>query len=135
MVERYRKINALDYLNLLLEGVGLALRDLGVDFRGLTRNIWEDLNEQRPVPFNGEKSEAPLGSGAFFPSSIVTLVNEVVQLLFELLTIPSKFFLAGAHASVRSVINTREELFEMVSKRIERVLEITRELQDINWIR
>jgi hypothetical protein len=127
MIDRYRQFGSFDYLNFLLEGTGLALRDLGVDFGGLKSNLWEEFKAQQEPPEGEEVVTA--ATDVFRSPDIVNLVVEVMQLILDLLTLPTKLLVASAHAEVKSVVTARTELLDAVRTRLENIFDIVQQLR------
>ncbi len=137
MVERYRKWESFDYVNLVLEGAGMALRDLGVDFSGLKANFWEELRSQEKVP-EGEAQAEPREAGEekkrgenFLQSpELLDLVGEVSQLIFDLFALPSKLLVASSHAQAKSIVTARGELLEALKTRLDNISDLVGQMRE-----
>jgi len=130
MIERYRRFEAFDFLNLLLEGVGLALRDLGVDFNGLKSNLWEELKAQQFQSQERGEGEEMDSVGWLRSPEIIDLVGEFLQLILEVLALPSKLLVAATHAQVKTVVAVRVELLDAVRDRLEHIFDIVQQLRE-----
>ena len=133
MVARYRKWESFDYFNLLLEGAGLALRDLGVDFGGLKANFWEELKTRWSKPVDEEQSadtKKKEGTATSSPQDLLNLVGEVSQLIFDLMTLPSKLLVASSHAQAKTVILARGEFLDVIKTRLDNIFDIVGQLRE-----
>ncbi len=133
MVERYKKWESFDYFNLMLEGAGMALRDLGVDFAGLKTNFWEELQSHQKSP-EGEQAGAGAAKEGESPKvfqspEMLNLVGEVSQLIFDLMALPSKLLVASTHAQAKSLVTARGELMEAIKTRLENIFDLVGDLR------
>lgn len=133
MIERYKMWESFDYFNLMWEGVGMALRDLGVDFTGLKANFWEELQLQQKPPEQGKKGAGEVKEGepakVLQSPEMINLVGEVAQLIFDLMAFPSKLLVASSHAQAKSIVTARGELMDAIKNRLENIFDIVGQLR------
>ncbi|MFO8019549.1 MAG: hypothetical protein R6U96_13060 [Promethearchaeia archaeon] len=133
MIQRIESFSAQEDINLLFEGAQIALEDLGIDFSELKDNIWEELKEDREDELISSDQSVIDKSRERFPK-IVNILQEIVMLISEILTLPVRTLISGSHHSVKSAVNSvvseEEGLYGQIRDRADNIFDEVEELQD-----
>ncbi len=132
MVENLRKYNGRDDIIFLFEGAQIALEDLGIEFSALKENIWEELKREREKGFSPEEESMMDKTRENFPK-IVQIIQELVMVISEILTLPIRVGISEAHyglkTAVNSVVSEEEGLAGSIKTRFDTIFDAIQELR------
>ncbi|MHA1732797.1 MAG: hypothetical protein ACTSU5_12700 [Promethearchaeota archaeon] len=118
MVERFSRLDGWDIVDLFLEGVEQALKDLGVDFSGVDENLWDALRREGQLDRGGRE----------WASAVLDLFEEVSGLATALLSIAPRLVLSSGRAQLKEVVDSRLEVLEVVREHLEKILDTIQEI-------
>ncbi|TXT65888.1 MAG: hypothetical protein BAJALOKI3v1_60027 [Promethearchaeota archaeon] len=126
MVENVKQYSGKDDINFLFDGARMALEDLGIEFAELKENVWEELKKERedglisadPSMMDKTQEKAP---------KIIQILQELVMLITEILTLPIRVSVSEAHygvkTAVNSVVSEEEGLAGSIRNRFDRIFD------------
>ena len=133
MIETIETFTGQKDINLLFEGARIALEDLGIDFSELKDNIWEELKKEREDELISSDQSVMDKSREKFPK-IVSILQEILMLINEILTLPIRTLISGSHHSVKSAVNSvvseEEGLYGQIRTRADNIFDKVQELRD-----
>jgi hypothetical protein len=132
IIDHFTSIPPTILINLFYEGVKKALIDLGTNFEGLKRNIWEEMEVHRILnPSSNEKDGKSLTEEE--KKEKIKLQMDLLQqlsiLLMGIMAFPNKIFLSTLHSSAKSVISAGKENTSTLREQITSVLELIEKLK------
>lgn len=132
MVDRMKEFSGKDDIKFLFEGAQIALENLGINFSELKENIWEELNKEREDGLISSDPSMTERSREKFPK-IIQIIQEIMMLVNEILTLPVRVILSQAHHGVKTAINSvvseEEGLFGSIKDRTDRIIDQFQELR------
>ncbi len=119
MVLRIREFEGRQMVGFVLEGVKKALINLGVNFEELKGNVWEELKgSMEQVPEEERKNLQ------------VELIKEIAMLFTSFLSIPSRMVLSAAHAQVKTLGRSGEDVIGAIRDHGEKIFDIVEKMRD-----
>ncbi|HMF34187.1 MAG TPA: hypothetical protein VKK79_22370 [Candidatus Lokiarchaeia archaeon] len=119
MVLRLREFEGHEMVALILEGVKKALINLGVNFEELKGNIWEE--------FRSSMSDMPEEERKNLQ---VELIQEIMMLLTSFMAIPNRMLLSAAHAQVKTLATSGEDILSSVREHGEKIFDIVDRIRE-----
>ncbi|MHA1819251.1 MAG: hypothetical protein ACTSU2_13415 [Promethearchaeota archaeon] len=133
MVDSFKRIPAAEMTDLFYEGVKKALQDLGVNFDGLKRNIWEELEIQNALekpPFESKSEEELTEEERKKRAEIkLRIIQEIFMLLNNLIGLPTKVFISGTHSMAKSMVSASGDMFTNIRNHIENIFDLAEQLK------
>lgn len=133
MVDTFREMDTERFINLFYEGMEKGLKDLGVSFKELKTNIWEELDFDKvseSVPGSAKTSDEQDDEMKKRDAKIkMNLVQEVFMLISALLSLPSRVMFSAAHSSAKAIGDSGGEVFANVREHAEKIFEIAEKLK------
>jgi hypothetical protein len=132
MVENIKAFSGKQDIEFLFEGAQLALENLGIDFASLKENVWEELRKERENGLVSSDQTMRDKTEEQVPK-IIRIIQEVLMLLSEILTLPVRVLVSEAHyglkTAINSVISEEEGLFGQIKNRIDTIFDYIQELR------
>jgi len=132
MVDNVRQFTGKDDINFLFEGAQMALENLGIDFTELKENIWEELRREREDGLIASDQTALNKTEENFPK-ILRIVQELMMLFSEILTLPIRVLISESHyglkTAINSVVSEEEGLVGSIKDRIDTIFDYIQELR------
>lgn len=132
MIERIKKYTGRDDMNFLFEGAQMALENLGIDFSELKENIWEELKKEREDGLISSEPSMAEKTQERFPK-IIQIVQEIVMLVNEILTLPIRVLITEGHYGVKTAINSvvseEEGLFGSIKSHADHIFDYIQEIR------
>ncbi len=132
MVQNVKAYTGKDDIIFFFEGVQIALENLGIDFSELKENIWEELRKKRENGLLDSEASMVDKSRDKFPN-VINIVQEIVLLVSEFLTIPVRILVSESHYGVKTTINSiiseEEGLFGSFKQRMDNIFDQIQELR------
>ncbi len=119
MVLRIREFEGRQMAGFVLEGVKKALVNLGVNFEELKGNVWEELKgSMEQVPEEDRKNLQ------------VELIKEIAMLFTSFFSIPSRMAISAAHAEVKTLGRSGEDVVGAIRDHGEKIFDIVDKIRE-----
>jgi hypothetical protein len=132
MVENIKMFSGKQDIEFLFEGAQLALENLGIDFTTLKENVWEELRKERENGLISSDQTIRDKTEEQVPK-IIKIIQEVLMLLSEILTLPVRVLVSESHyglkTAINSVISEEEGLFGRIKNRIDIIFDYIQEIR------
>lgn len=132
MIDNMRNYTGKDDLIFFFEGAQIALENLGINFTVLRENIWEELKKERQDGLIDSDATMIDQSRERFPK-IITIIQEIVMLISEFLTLPIRVIISEGHYGIKTVVNSvvseEEGLFGSFKERIDNIFDNIQEIR------
>ena len=132
MVENVRKFSGKDTITYIFEGAQVAFENLGINFSELKENIWEELKREREDELIPSEQTMIERTQEKFPK-IIQIMQELVMLLNEILTLPIRVLISESHygikSAVKSVVSEEEGLYGSIRQRADNIFDQIQEIR------
>jgi len=132
MVENIKAFTGKDDIKYIFEGAQLALENLGIDFTTLKENVWEELRKERENGLVSSDQSIKDKTEEQVPK-IIRIVQEILMLLSEVLTLPVRVLISEGHyglkTAINSVISEDEGLFGRIKERLDTIFDYVQEIR------